>query len=288
MTSTVEEENTVVRSDHERLLKSYWDTKTTDDINLLLGAEDGLYHHHYGIGEYDPAVLTAPPERREALILQEMHRMENAETELLLDALGDIPESARGMDAGSGRGGTSFMATERFGCRMDGVNFCEHHIEFAERVAQERGWDDKVQFHYANMLQTPFEDASFDFVVSNETTMYVDLHDLFHEFARILKPGGRYVGVTWCRNETVDARSAAARHIDDHYVSRMHRRGTYFRAMAANNLVPYHVSRHTDEAVPYWELRDHSRQRTGVEAPFLEGYRERSMDYMVIGCERVQ
>ncbi|MGW1840599.1 SAM-dependent methyltransferase [Streptomyces sp. BBFR2] len=292
MTSTVEanigEDNPVIRSAYEQQLQTYWDTKTTDDINLLLGAEDGLYHHHYGVGGYDPAVLAAPPEQREALILREMHRMENAETELILDALGDIPASARGMDAGSGRGGTSFMIAERFGCRMDGVNFCAHHIAFAERVAKERGWDDRVRFHYANMLQTPFADRSLDFIVSNETTMYVDLHDLFAEFARLLRPGGRYVCVTWCRNETVADRSDASRRIDEHYVSRMHRRGTYFEAMAANGLVPYHVGRHTAEAIPYWELRDHSERRTGVEKPFLEGYREGSMDYLVIGCERVR
>jgi geranyl diphosphate 2-C-methyltransferase len=288
MTTTTGEQNAVVRTDYERLLKTYWDTKTTDDINLLLGAEDGLYHHHYGVGDYDPGVLTAAPEHRDALILRELHRMENAETELVLDALGTVPTDARGMDAGSGRGGTSFMIAQRFGCRMDGVNFCAHHIEFAERVAKERGWDDRVRFHFANMLEPPFEDETFDFIVSNETTMYADLHDLFRGFARLLRPGGRYVAVTWCRNDSVDARSTASRRIDDHYVCGMHQRSTYFEALAAAGLAPYRVTRHTDEAIPYWELRNRSGLRTGIETAFLEGYREKSLDYLVIACERVR
>ncbi|WP_409473947.1 SAM-dependent methyltransferase [Streptomyces sp. HC307] len=288
MTSTTGQRNAVVRSDYERLLKGYWDTKTTDDINLLLGAEDGLYHHHYGVGDYDPGVFTAAPEHRDSLALEELHRMENAEAELILDALGTVAADARGMDAGSGRGGTSFMIAQRFGCRMDGVTFCERHIEFAERVAKERGRDDRVRFHHANMLEPPFEDETFDFIVSNETTMYADLHDLFRGFARLLRPGGRHVVVTWCRNDSVDARSSASRRIDNHYVCGMHKRSTYFEALAASGLAPYRVTRHTDEAIPYWELRNHSRLRTGIEAPFLAGYREKSLEYLVIACERVR
>lgn len=278
----------VTTSEYERRLQGYWDTKTSDDINLLLGAEDGLYHHHYGVGDFDPAVLDAPPEQRDALILRELHRLECAETELLADALGDVPAGARGMDAGSGRGGTSFTLAERFGCRMDGVNFCEHHIAFAEQVAKERGWDDRVRFHFANMLQPPFADGTFDFIVSNETTMYADLHELFGGFARLLRPGGRYAVMTWCRNDAVDARSESSRRIDEHYVCGMHRRSTYFEALAASGLVPYRVTRHTEEAVPYWDLRNRSALRTGIEEPFLQGYREGSLDYLLIACERVR
>ncbi|MDQ0994394.1 cyclopropane-fatty-acyl-phospholipid synthase family protein [Streptomyces sp. V3I7] len=272
---------------HDGEQRGYWDAKTADEVNLLLGAEDGLYHHHYGIGDFDPAVLTAAPQEREERILRELHRMETAQVGLILDELSDLPAGARGMDAGSGRGGTSFMIADRLGHRMDGVNFCGHHIAFAERVAKERGWDDKVGFHFANMVQTPFADGTFDFVVSNETTMCVDIHDAFREFARVIRPGGRYVAITWCRNDTVEDRSEASREIDEHYLCGMHKRSTYFEALAANGLVPYRVTRHTEEALPYWELRDQSRLRTGVEEPFLKGYREKSIDYLLIAAERV-
>ncbi|MFJ9562651.1 methyltransferase domain-containing protein [Streptomyces fuscichromogenes] len=277
----------IVRNDYERELKAHWDAKTADEINLLLGAEDGLYHHHYAVGDFDRSVLTAPAEIREERILRELHRMESDQVSLLTDALGDVRPEWRGMDAGSGRGGTSFMIAEKFGCQMSGVNFCTHHVEFADGIAQKHGWDKKVDFHVANMVQTPFQDGAFDFVVSNETTMYVDLHEVFGEIRRVLRPGGRYVATTWCRNDAVDRRSAASARIDEHYVCRMHERSTYFEALAASGLVPYRVTRHTEEAVPYWELRNQSAMRTGVEDPFLEGYRERSLDYLLIAAERI-
>ncbi|KLL10666.1 SAM-dependent methlyltransferase [Protofrankia coriariae] len=278
--------DTTVLGRHDSAQRGYWESKKSDDINLRLGGGDDLYHHHYGIGDYDHAILDAPPERREELILRELHTMENRETEIILDALGGLPSHSRVMDAGSGRGGTSFMIAERFGCRVDGVNYCGHHIDFAERIARRRGWADRVRFHFANMAHTPFPDQSFDAIVSNETTMCVDIDEVFGEFARLLRPGGRYVAVTWCRNDAVDPRSPASRKIDAHYRCAMHPRSAYFTALAAHGLVPFHVARHTEAAIPYWELREQSSLRTGVEAPFLEGYRERSIDYLVIAAER--
>ncbi|ELP65788.1 methyltransferase domain-containing protein [Streptomyces sp. WI04-05B] len=279
--------DTVTLGEHDAEQRGYWDAKQTDDINLLLGSEDGLYHHHYGIGDYDHAVLDAPAGRREEQIQRELHRMETLETGLVLDALGEVPSTARVMDAGSGRGGTSFVIADKFGCRVDGVNYCAHHVDFTQNLARERGVANRVQFHFTNMMQTPFEDGTFDFIVSNETTMCVDIHKAFAEFSRLLRPGGRYVAVTWSRHDAVHPRSEASREIDEHYLCGMHKRSTYFEALAANGLVPYHVRDHTEEAIPYWELREHSELRTGVEAPFLRGFREQSIDYLVIASERV-
>ncbi|MFD3622145.1 hypothetical protein ACFWWT_44670 [Streptomyces sp. NPDC058676] len=48
--------------------------------------------------------------------------------------------------------------------------------------------------------------------------------------------------VTWCRNDSVDARSSASHGIDGHYVCRMHKPSTYVEALAANGLAPYRVN----------------------------------------------
>ncbi|MEU4675213.1 SAM-dependent methyltransferase, partial [Amycolatopsis sp. NPDC023774] len=54
----------VVRTDYERELQADWDNKTHDPINLLLGEEDGLYHHHFAVGGFDQSVLKVPePDR---------------------------------------------------------------------------------------------------------------------------------------------------------------------------------------------------------------------------------
>src|SRR5271156_4561764 len=99
----------VLRSAYQRSVADYWN-KEKDPVNIRLGEVDGLYHHHYGVGDYDPAVLEAAADIREQAIIAEMHRLETAQASLLLDHLGDIQPSDRLMDGGSGRGGTSFMA----------------------------------------------------------------------------------------------------------------------------------------------------------------------------------
>jgi geranyl diphosphate 2-C-methyltransferase len=279
-----------VRDDYETRLNDHWEAKQNDDINLLLGEMDGLYHHHYAVGDFDRSVLTAPLDRRQQLILREMHRMESEQVPLILDGLGEVPPGARLLDAGSGRGGTSFMVHDRFGCRVDGVNFCEHQLAFSRELAQRRGCADTVRFHYANMVSAPFADASYQYVVTNETTMYVDLFEAFAEYARLLEPGGRYVLVTWCENDAAAApgTSPEINAIDTHYVCHIHRRSTYFRALAANGLVPSSVRDLTAEAIPYFELRFHSDLRTGVEKPFLDGYRLNRLNYLVIVAEKAR
>jgi len=106
----------VLRTEYQRSVAAYWNHNQQDPINLRLGDIDGLYHHHYGLGEYDPAVLEGPADTRDERIIGEMHRLEAAQADVLLDHLGDGSPSDRLLDAGSGRGGTSFMANQRFGC----------------------------------------------------------------------------------------------------------------------------------------------------------------------------
>jgi geranyl diphosphate 2-C-methyltransferase len=179
----------VIADEYEASVARYWDTKRDDPINLLLGAEDGLIHHHYGVGDFDHAILDLPAPAREAAVLNELHRLENRQTELILDTLAPVRSEERLLDAGSGRGGTAFMLHDRFGCLVDGVTISSYQVEFATRLAHQRGCADSVHFHLRNMLRTGFPQEYFDGVVTNETTMYVDLFELYREFARILRPG---------------------------------------------------------------------------------------------------
>ncbi|MFD5554720.1 SAM-dependent methyltransferase [Streptomyces sp. NPDC127068] len=277
----------VVRNDYEELLHQHWQEKQDDPINLLLGKTDSLYHHHFGIGEFDRRILRTPPEEREQRVLEEMHRMENDQVSIILTGLGAVSATARLLDAGSGRGGTAFAIHDAFGCDVDGVNFCTHHVAFARELAQQRGASGAVRFHYANMVATPFPDAAFQYVVSNETTMYVDLFEAFAEFARVLEPGGRYVLTTWCANDAVPLSASGIAGINEHYVCRIHHRSTYFRALAASGLAPSRVIDLTQDAIPYWELRTHCHLRTGVEPLFLQAHRDKTLNYLTITAERV-
>ena len=285
----------VLRSDYQKSVAAYWDNTAPtgsrgasrqDDVNWLLGDIDGLYHHHYGIGDYDRSVLRGPEETRDARILAELHRLETAQAHFLLDHFGDIKAEDRLLDAGSGRGATSFMAHNRFGCEVDGVTISEYQVGFANDQAVQRGVSDRVRFHFRNMLDTGFDTASRRVIWTNETTMYVDLFELFGEFARVLEVGGRYVCITGCSNDLMGRSEAVAR-IDEHYTCNIHPRSEYFKALAANDLVPIAVTDLTPMTIPYWELREHSSPATGVEEPFLESYCEGSFQYLLIVADRV-
>ncbi|MFK0290502.1 geranyl diphosphate 2-C-methyltransferase [Streptomyces sp. NPDC090442] len=286
MATTPDRNAAVLRTDYQKAVAEYWDTHQNDSVNLLLGDVDELYHHHYGIGPYDPAVLDAAPPDREQRIIRELHRMESAQADLLLDQLGPVAPDHRLLDAGSGRGGTSFMAHRRFGCRVDGVSISQYQVDFATAQAEQHHVADRVRFHFRNMLDTGLANASQHAIWTNETTMYVELGEAFAEFARVLTPGGRYVCITGCSNDLTGGRSKAVSHIDSHYTCNIHPRSAYFNALAAHGLVPIAVTDLTPLTIPYWELRARSSLATGIEDAFLTAYKEGSFHYLLIAADR--
>ncbi|MFJ5923485.1 geranyl diphosphate 2-C-methyltransferase [Kitasatospora sp. NPDC092948] len=285
-TTAVPSATSVLRTAFQKSVANYWNLEK-DPVNIKLGEVDGLYHHHYGLGPVDPSVFEGPDETRDERMIKEMHRLETAQADVLLDHLGDIAPTDALLDAGSGRGGTSIMANLRFGCEVDGVSISEQQVAFANGQAHERGIADRVRFHFRNMLDTGFETASRRAIWTNETTMYVDLFEAFGEFSRLLAPGGRYVCITGCSNDVMGLRSKAVSRIDEHYICNIHPRSQYFKALAANNLVPISVVDLTADTIPYWELRAQSSVATGIEDPFLTAYKEGSFHYLMIVADRV-
>jgi len=275
----------VIGTSQEAAVARYWDEKQNDAINLLLGRDDGLIHHHYGVGEFDRSILRLPVESREESLLAELHRMENRQTEMIINSLGGVGRNGRVLDAGSGRGGTAFMLHDRFGCFVDGVTISTYQVEFSQRLAEQRGCSSRVKFHFQNMLRTDFPDDSFDRVVTNETTKYVDLFELYREFARVIKPGGQYVFITLCTSDAASWASPDIQEIDRHYGCSMHPRSRYFKALVSNDLIPYRVSDLTAQAIPYWELRTQSAHRTGIEDAFLRAYLTRAANFLLVGAQ---
>ncbi|WP_067467412.1 geranyl diphosphate 2-C-methyltransferase [Actinomadura macra] len=276
-----------IASDYQQDVASYWNAER-NPVNLRLGDVSGIYHHHYGIGEVDRAAIEAAGDAgREEAVIAEMHRLENAQARLLLDHLGDLGPDDRVLDAGSGRGGSSIMANAAFGCRVDGVSISQAQVDFANGQATKRGVAGKVRFHLRNMLDTGFEAGDFQAVWNNESTMYVVLDDLFAAHSRLLARGGRYVTITGCYNDVYGLPSKAVSSINAHYVCDIHPRSGYFRAMAANRLVPVSVIDLTAATIPYWELRRTSSVATGIEEAFLEAYRDGSFQYLLIAADRV-
>ncbi len=277
----------VLHTDYQRSIAAYWNAEQ-DPVNIRLGEVDGIYHHHYGLGQYDKSVLAGPAETRDARVIAELHRLETAQADFLIDRFAGTGPQDRLLDGGSGRGGTSIMMGRRYGAQVDGVSISEKQVDFANDAARKWGVADRVRFHFRNMLDTGFETGDFHGVWTNETTMYVDLFDLFSEFSRLLEHGGRYVCITGCYNDLTGGRSKAVSQIDERYTCSVHPRSAYFKALTANNLVPIEVVDLTPATIPYWELREQSSVATGVESSFLTAYREQSFHYLLIVADRVQ
>ncbi len=114
--------------------------------------------------------------------------------------------------------------------------------------------------------------------------MYVDVFELYADVARQLE--ARYVCITRASND-LTGRSRAVRHFDEHCTCNIHPRSEYLNALAANRLVPIAVTDLTPQTIRYWEQRERSSPATGIEAPFLEAYREGSFQYLLIAADRV-
>ena len=74
---------------------------------------------------------------------------------------------------------------------MVGVDFTDAQIANATRLAERHGIDN-VRFVEASIDALPFDDASFDVVISNGVINLSPVkHRVFAEAARVLRPGGR-------------------------------------------------------------------------------------------------
>ncbi|MGF1426145.1 geranyl diphosphate 2-C-methyltransferase [Kitasatospora sp. LaBMicrA B282] len=279
-------ENTGPATAYQGDIARYWNEEERP-VNLRLGEVDGLFHHHYGIGSADFTVLAGDDAGREQRIINELHRLETAQADLLLDHLGDLTEQDAILDAGCGRGGTSLMAHQRFGCGVTGVSLSTKQVAFANQRAADLDVHHRVRYHVRNMLDTGLDTGSLAASWNNESSMYVDLNDLFAEHARVLRHGGRYVVITGCYNEVYGQPSKAVSLINAEYECNCHGRREYFQAMANNRLVPAYVEDLTPLAIPYWELRSVAGVATGIEEAFLNGYKDGSFQYLLIAADRV-
>ncbi|MGW6919548.1 geranyl diphosphate 2-C-methyltransferase [Kitasatospora sp. NPDC054939] len=265
----------------------YWNHEARP-VNLRLGDVDGLYHHHYGIGDVDHASLGDPADsEREKKVIAELHRLESAQADVLLDHLGDVRPGDTLVDAGCGRGGSMVMAHQRFGCRVEGVTLSTTQADFANQRVRELGIADSVRSQVCNMLDLPFGTGEAAGSWNNESSMYVDLNDLFAEHSRILRVGGRYVTITGCWNPVYGQPSKWVSQINAHFECNIHSRREYLRAMADNRLVPQAVIDLTPATLPYWELRATSSLVTGIEEAFISSYKDGSFQYVLIAADRV-
>jgi arsenite methyltransferase len=107
--------------------------------------------------------------------------------------LAELQPGERVLDLGSGSGTDVFFAAVQVGDegRVVGIDFTDEQLQKARRVAAQQRFSN-VSFEAAWIEELPFEDDSFDVVISNGViNLSPAKHLVFQEAARVLRPGGR-------------------------------------------------------------------------------------------------
>jgi arsenite methyltransferase len=107
--------------------------------------------------------------------------------------LGRLAPGERVLDLGCGAGTDSLVAAQMIGPEGDvtGIDMTPEMLVKARASAAEMGADN-VEFLEAEAERLPFDDASFDVVISNGVIDLIpDKAAVFSELFRVLRPGGR-------------------------------------------------------------------------------------------------
>ena len=113
----------------------------------------------------------------------------------------NIGDGKKVLDIGAGKGTTACYLSQKYECEIVGIDMSDRMLAYAEERAQAKGLEDKVSFKKANALTLPFEEESFDTVLTECTTTLLDKEKAFAEFLRVVRCGG-YIGdleMTWLK-----------------------------------------------------------------------------------------
>jgi SAM-dependent methyltransferase len=108
-------------------------------------------------------------------------------------SLGSLGAGERVLDVGSGAGTDSLVAAQMVGPTgsVTGIDMTPEMLEKSRAAAAQMGLGN-VTFMEADAERLPFEDASFDVVISNGVIDLIpDKNAVFSEIFRVLVPGGR-------------------------------------------------------------------------------------------------
>ena len=113
----------------------------------------------------------------------------------LTQRLGDLLELRPGkrvLDVASGTGASAVFLAQQFGCEVVGLDYSAELLGQARRRARKAGLDHLARFELGDSERLPFRDGTFDALICEcSFCTFPDKRSAAHEFARVLKAGGR-------------------------------------------------------------------------------------------------
>jgi len=123
--------------------------------------------------------------------LEDFHTSGRIATSELADLAG-INDRDRILDAGSGIGGTARFLANAYGCTVTALDLTEEYCETSRWLNGLVGLDTLITVRQGDVADLPFDEASFDVVVSQHVQMNVpDKAKLYGQARRVLATGGR-------------------------------------------------------------------------------------------------
>ncbi len=119
-----------------------------------------------------------------------------------------IDSTKKVLMVGCGTGFSACYLARKIGCEVVGIDIAELSIEEAKERAKRQGVSDKAKFRVGDAYALPFEAGTFDAVITEFVSQFLDRKRAFKEFARVLKPGA-YVGINeMYREKEIPAKAA--------------------------------------------------------------------------------
>jgi arsenite methyltransferase len=175
------------------------DASSLVDAEQLEAEVKEMYRHvareeeaelHFEVGRGLALRLGYPPEVLDAIPAEALTSFAGVGYHFDLAGLGPGDEV---LDLGSGSGTDVFVAAIQVGesGRAVGVDFTDEQVGKAARLRDREGFP-QVEFVEAHIDNLPFDDQSFDVVISNGVINLSPVKGrVFGEAARVLRPGGR-------------------------------------------------------------------------------------------------
>ena len=109
-----------------------------------------------------------------------------------LGVLLGLTEQSRLLDIASGKGTSALFLAEHFGCEVLGIDYSGQNVDQAAAAAAAKGMDQRARFRPGDAERLPVADSSFDAIICEcAFCTFPDKTAAAHEFARVLRPGGR-------------------------------------------------------------------------------------------------